>query len=169
MKLSNLLRRPVGLFAAALAVLSITFAPVVASAADLSVTAANVIAGSTGRVDRTAVAGEAITQGQAVYKASVSQKWMKADADSATAEARQASGIALNGASLNQPLAVQTGGSITIGATLTAAAPYYLSGTAGGVAPAADLSTGEYVDLICLATSTSVCALQFAYTGVVTP
>jgi hypothetical protein len=43
---------------------------------------------------------------------------MLADSDSATAEARKPTGIALNGAALNQPLAVQKSGDITAGGTL---------------------------------------------------
>jgi hypothetical protein len=154
---------------AALAVCAIALAlPKPAHATDLAITAASVVPG-TDAVIATGTACETLTAGQAVYKAATSGKWCKADADSATAEVRQAKGVALNGASLNQPLAVQTGGTVTIGATLTAGAPYWLSGTAGGIAPTADLSTGEYVDLVGLATSTTVLKLNFTYTGVATP
>lgn len=132
---------------------------------DISITAVNVVAGSNAvRDDGTA--GETIAAGKAVYKSSTTNKWMLADSNSATAEARKATGIALNGASLNQPVAVQKAGDITIGATLTAGTAYYLSDTAGGICPLADVGAGEYVCLLGLAKSTSVLALNIQYPGV---
>jgi hypothetical protein len=133
--------------------------------ADLTITAANVVAGSnTVRDDGTA--GETVTAGKAVYKSSTTNKWMLADSNSATAEARKATGIALNGASLNQPVAVQKAGDITIGATLTAGTAYYLSDTAGGICPLADVGEGEYVCMLGLAKSTSILALNIQFPGV---
>ena len=73
--------------------------------ADLTITAANVVAGvNTPKKD--ALAGELITAGKAVYIASATKKVMLADSNSATAEARRATGIALNGGSLNQPISI---------------------------------------------------------------
>jgi hypothetical protein len=133
--------------------------------ADLSVTAASVLAGS--NVSRSdGIAGEAIAAGKAVYKSSTTKKWMLADSNSATAEARQAQGIALNGAALNQPVAVQTHGDVTIGAALTAGVAYYLSDTPGGICLVADVGTGEYVCLLGLAKSTTVLALDIQFPGV---
>lgn len=133
--------------------------------ADLSITAASVIAGdNAGRAS--GIAGETITAGKAVYLAAATKKWMLADSNSATAEARRATGIALNGASLNQPINVATGGDITIGATLTAGTAYYLSDTPGGICPVADIGTGEYVCLLGLAKSTSVLAVDIQFPNV---
>jgi len=132
---------------------------------DISITAANVVSGSDARTVA-GVAGEAITAGQALYKAAATGRWMKADADAATAEAREAKGISLNGASTGQPVNVQTSGKITIGGTLTPGIAYYLSGTAGGICPVADVGTGEYVDLIGMATTAAVLDLEFNYTAV---
>lgn len=133
--------------------------------ADLTITAANVVAGADASTVN-GTAGETITAGKAVYKSATTNKWMLADADSATADARTADGVALNGASLNQPIAVQTGGDITIGATLTPGVAYYLSGTAGGICPVADIGTGEYVCLIGLAKSASVLDVSIQAPGV---
>lgn len=134
--------------------------------ADLSVTAANVVKGSNAVVEH-GHAGETITAGQVVYLDTSTMLYMKADADAATALARTPRGIALNGASLNQPLAVQTRGDITIGATLTPGTTYYLSGaTAGGIAPLADVGTGEYFVVIGVAKSAAVLALALTYSGV---
>lgn len=147
------------LFLAALAALSLA-APLAAHAADLTVTAASVVAGSDA-VTKAGTAGEALTAGQPVYLSATTNKWLKADCNSATAAARVASGIALNGGAANQPVVVQTGGTITIGATLTAGVAYYLSGTAGGIRPVADNTTGDYPQVIGIATSTTVLKLNF--------
>ncbi|PDS67960.1 hypothetical protein [Rhizobium phaseoli] len=133
--------------------------------ADLVIVAANVVAGA----DSTAVngvAGETITAGKAVYLSSTTKKWMLADSNSATAEARQAKGIALNGASLNQPIAVHKSGDLTIGATLVAGTAYYLSDTPGGICPLADVGAGEYVCLLGLAKSTSVLSVDIQFPNV---
>lgn len=133
--------------------------------ADLTITATSVVAGSNANVVN-GTAGETITAGQAVYKSSTTNKWMKADSNSATAEARTPSGIALNGAALNQPVAVQKSGDITIGATLTANTPYFASDTAGGLCPIADVGSGEYLTQIGIAKSTTVLAIDIQSTGV---
>lgn len=133
--------------------------------ADLTITAANVVAGTTAARD-SGTAGEAIAAGQAVYRSSTTNKWMLADSDSATAEAKRATGIALNGAALNQPISVLKSGEITIGATLTAGTAYYLSATPGGICPVADVSTGDDVCLVGLAKSTSVLVVNIQSPGV---
>lgn len=132
---------------------------------DLTITAANVVAGANA-LKTSGTAGETITAGQAVYRSSTTGKWMKADSNSATAEARTALGIALNGASDGQPLGIQTSGDITIGATLTANTPYFLSDAAGGICPIADVGSGEYLCEIGIAKSTSVLAVNIQATGV---
>lgn len=132
---------------------------------DISITAANVVAGADANVAH-GTAGETITAGQVVYRDDATSKYLKADADSATADARRAVGVALNGASLNQPLTVQRSGDITIGGTLTAGVGYYLSGAAGGICPVADVGVGEYVCLLGLAKSASVLALNIQFPNV---
>jgi len=134
--------------------------------ADITITAANVVAGSNVTTEQ-GTAGETIAAGKAVYKSSTTMKYMLADNNSATAEARTALGIALNTASLNQPLMILKSGDITIGATLDPEAPaYYLSDTPGGICPVADVGDGEYFCLIGLAKSTSVLAVRIQATGV---
>lgn len=131
--------------------------------ADLTITAANCVPGNNNR-QTVGVAGETITAGMAVYKAT-SGKWMKADADGSS-EARTAAGIALTGSALNQPIVVQTDGEITLGATLTANTSYYLSGTPGGICPLADVGAGEYMQLIGIAKTAAILDLSFQATGV---
>ncbi|RUM99031.1 hypothetical protein EET67_05170 [Pseudaminobacter arsenicus] len=132
---------------------------------DITITATSVVAASNVTRD-SGTAGEAITAGQAVYRSSTTNKWMLADSNSATAEARKATGIALNGAALNQPVTVAKNGDITLGAVLTAGTAYYLSDTPGGICPVADIGAGEYVCLLGLAKSTSVLALGIQFPGV---
>lgn len=135
--------------------------------ADLSITAASVLPGDNAEIDHDGRAGETITAGKVVYKDASTKKYLLADNNSVTVAARQGIGIALNGAALDQPLEVQRSGDITIGAALTAGAPYYLSETAGGIQPAADLvTTGEYICLLGLAESTTVLHLDIQFPGV---
>ena len=133
--------------------------------ADLTITAASVLAGD-GATTVTGTAGAAITAGQAVYKDSTTGKYLLADSDSATVAAKRAAGVALNGAALNQPLKVITAGAVTIGATLTAGATYFLSGTPGGICPDADVGTGENVCLIGVAASATVLNVDIQNPGV---
>lgn len=132
--------------------------------ADLTITAANVVSGSSDIEHGTA--GVAVIAGQVVYKNGTTGKYELADADSATAAVRSPRGIALHAAAANQPLAIHKSGPITIGATLTAGTDYWLSGTAGGICPRADVATGEGVVLIGLATSTTVLDVAIKVTGV---
>lgn len=133
--------------------------------ADISITAANVVADSMA-VKEAGTAGETIAAGKAVYKSSTTGKFMLADSNSATAEARVPYGIALNGASDNQPLVVLKSGDITIGATLIAGASYWLSDTPGGICPDADVGSGEYASVLGIAKSTSVLNVGIKASGV---
>ncbi len=133
--------------------------------ADLTITAASVVAGGNASIEP-GIAGEAIAAGKAVYLSSATKKWMLADSNSAAAEARKATGVALNGASLNQPVDVQKAGEITLGATLTPGTAYYLSDTPGGICPLADVGVGEYVCLLGLARSATVLALDIQFPNV---
>ncbi|WP_337737702.1 hypothetical protein [Sinorhizobium meliloti] len=124
-----------------------------------------IIAGSNSAQEHGA-AGEAITAGKSVYKSATTKKWMLADSNSATAAARQAGGIALNGASDGQPITVHKSGDLAVGAVLTAGQAVYLSDTPGGLCPLADVGAGEYVCLIGLAKSTTVLAVDIQFPNV---
>lgn len=133
--------------------------------ADLTITAANVIAGSGSRTIE-GTAGATITAGQMVYYDSATANYKLADCDSATAAARSPAGIALHAAATGQPLDILTRGPITIGATMTAGVAYYLSGNAGGICPVADLGAGDYPTIIGIATSTTVLDVLLHESGV---
>lgn len=139
-----------------------------AFAADLSLTATSVVPGATAKRE-SGIACEAITAGQLVYRQAATGKFCKSDSDSATAEVRSVRGVALNGAATNQTLTILTSGPITIGATVTVGSPYFLSNTAGGIIPFADLSTGEYPVLLGFATTTGIITVNLVEAGVAVP
>lgn len=130
---------------------------------DISITATSVLQGGNAVVVH-GIAGVAITAGQVVYLDAATGKWKLADANGSGTT--HPGGIALNGAASGQPVAVQTSGDITVGGSLTAGSRYYLSGTAGGIMPEADLTTGDNVALLGLAKSTTVLALKITEPGV---
>ncbi len=131
--------------------------------ADITITAANVAAGAGSQVDQ-GTAGATVTAGQVVYLDATTRKYLLADSNGTGT--RVPNGIALNGASNNQPLSVLRSGPVTIGATLTAGTAYYLSDTAGGICPVADVGAAENVVLIGMATSTAVLNVDIQVTGV---
>lgn len=123
--------------------------------ADITITDTNVIKGSNANVE-IGVLGATVAAGEIVYKdASDSDKFKLADADSATAEVRTGYGMALNGGVSGQPVQVLMTGDVALGAVLTAGEIYVLSSTPGKIAPKADLSAGEYVNIVGVATTTS--------------
>jgi len=134
--------------------------------ADLTITAANVIAGSGAKIVH-GTAGASITAGQVLYLDSAAGTYKLADTDSATVAARSPAGIALHAAGTGQPIAVLTAGPITIGATVAVGDVYYLSGTAGGLAPVADVAAGDYPCIIGICTSTSVLNVNIQEAGAV--
>lgn len=110
--------------------------------AALSITAAQVLLAS--GPSEAGIAGEAITQGQAVYLDASSGKWKKAQCDGTAAEAGQDGyGIALNAAGADgQPVQVaRPNAVVTLGAGAAPAAGtvYFVGATAGALNPAADL------------------------------
>lgn len=97
----------------------------------LSITAASVVPTNPQRAKK-AVAAVAITQGQVI--ALVDGAAQLADADHATPEYRRPAGIAVSAASAGQPvLYVDSDDTFTLGATVAAGVPYFLSATAGGI------------------------------------
>lgn len=133
--------------------------------ANLSITAALVVAGAGASVE-SGTSGEAISAGEVPYKAA-SGKYALADADSATPSARAPRGIALNSAALNQPLSLLRSGPIDFGADiLTPGAAYYLSDDPGKICPLADVTGGDYIVQIGLATSARVLNVNILVTGV---
>ena len=132
---------------------------------DLVIVPGNVVAGS-GAPRAAGTAGVTITAGQLVYLDPATNKYLLSDNNAVDPNGRKVSGVALNGASLNQPLTILTGGDITIGATVVAGTDYFLSTNPGGIAPRADVITGMNVVMIGLAKSTSVITVDIQTPGV---
>lgn len=127
--------------------------------ADLSVTAANVGVKSSSTKVVVVQVGESVTQGQPGYKKASDSKYYKADAN-ASLEASKATGVFMSAASTDGYAIFATLGAINLGATLTVGETYFVSGTAGGIAPAADVATGWYPRLLGQATSASELYLE---------
>lgn len=132
---------------------------------DLVITPANVIAGANAQRGN-GTAGVAILAGQLIYKDKVTGKYLLADNNAVDVLARNPAGVALHGASLNQPIAFQTSGDITIGAAVTAGTDYFLSGAPGAICPRADVISGMNVTLIGLAKSATVIVIDIQAPGV---
>ena len=134
--------------------------------ADLSQTAANVgltnDAGS--QIDASKVYGEAVTQGNAVYLKTSDNKYWKADADAAATAS--ADGIALTPGAADEYGVVCTEGYVDLGATLTVGETYVVSTTAGGIAPIADLGSGDYTTILGVATAADTLELNIYVSGV---
>lgn len=124
--------------------------------ADLTITAANVVPGARARIE-SYISGEAVAIGQSAYIKASDGRAYKADANaSAEAAGSVGRGIAVSTASAaGQQVDLQVSGVLAFGAILTNGEIYVASATAGGIAPEADLTTGWYVTLLGVATSTS--------------
>lgn len=136
--------------------------------ADVTITAANV-AKTTGTIQN-GTAGATITAGQALYEDTADSNKLKlADADN-TSTTATIKGVALNGAASGQPVSyLQAGATMDLGATLTVGTVYVLSGTAGGIAPYADLASNDYVTIVGYATAADSITLLCESTGVQVP
>jgi hypothetical protein len=133
--------------------------------ADLSVTAANCVPVAGARIDY-GISGGTLAAGKPIYLEASSNTWKLADNNAATEEVRWARALCLTGSSAGQPVAYMREGDVTLGATMTAGTTYFLSDTAGGICPAADLASGEYPCVVGVANSATVLRLGFNYSGV---
>lgn len=136
--------------------------------ADLTITAANVAKGATNNRTRQGTAGGTITAGMPVYLDSADSEYKACQANAATTD--EAVGIALHAASDGQPLTLLVGGDINMGATLTVGEVYVVSAAAaGGVAPIGDLTTGNYVTILGVATTASNLSLDIQVSSTAKP
>lgn len=132
--------------------------------ADVTITAANVLAGADAEIEH-GKAGATETAGQALYLDETDKRLKIADNDGAAA-VRKVRGLALNGASNGQPMAIIRRGPVTIGGTLVAGTTYCLSSTPGAICPQADVATGDDVVIIGVALSTTVLNVAIQHPGV---
>ena len=134
---------------------------------DLTVTAASVLASSKA-IRRRVIAGGTVTAGQPVYEDSADSFQAKAARANVAGTAKVA-GIALHGASDNQPLEIVTDDpEFTPGATLAVGQTYALSSAvAGAIAPESDLAATNIVSLLMVAYSASQAVLDISNSGAV--
>lgn len=121
--------------------------------ADLVITTGNVQPG-TGALTVSGTAGATLTAGQSVYLDSTDNTYKPADANN-TAATANCKGITLNGAVSGQPVTIQYSGNMEFGAIITEGEIYVVSGTAGGIAPEADIVSGWRVTIIGVGVSTT--------------
>lgn len=136
--------------------------------ADITVTAADVGLADTGVVTQTVQVAVAVTQGQVGYLDTTESKYRLADADLSSAAA-SAAGIFLTPAAIDGYAVIAMSGPVDVGATLTVGETYVASGTAGGIAPIADLATGDYVTLLGIATAAGKLQLDISASGAQVP
>ena len=130
---------------------------------DIVVVAANVQpAAST--ITKNGDAGEAITAGQSVFKAADGQiELAENDIDVASAAAI---GVALADAAIGQPITYAITGDINMGVILAIGQTYVVGAAPGGIAPEVDVTVGEFLTIIGVATTTSNLKLGILQSGV---
>ena len=113
----------------------------------------------------TLFAAVAIAAGKVVYRNSSGLAAL-ADSDLSAAGA-EAIGIAVNTAGIGEPVTVAKNGTTVTqaGTTFTKGLPYFVSNTAGGIAPQADIGAADYVTYLGLASSTSALKIQIQIGG----
>lgn len=133
--------------------------------AELSIVGASVLAGANADFYQ-GIAGQAITAGQACYYDALSNRLRLADAN-ASKDSAAVMGIALHQAAANQPLRVQTRGTLTVGiaAGVTTATVYVVGGNPGGIAPVADKAAGWWTSLIGVGNSSAGLELSLFPSG----
>jgi len=135
-------------------------------AADVSITAANLLPDATTAQYQVAPAGAAVTAGQLVYL-DTTGKWQLAKANGTAAQATLV-GVATSTGVANQPLVVQISGNVNPGGTLVQGLYYIASpNNPGGLAPITDFTTsGHYLSIIGQATTTTNLQIKIVNTGV---
>ena len=128
--------------------------------ADISITAASVLASATA-LTASGVAGATILAGQTLYIDTANSNVLKLADSNASALTATVCGIALHGAASGQPIKyVYEDSTFTPGATLTVGQTFAASATAGGIAPIADLTTGDYPAVLFVAKTASTAVLR---------
>jgi hypothetical protein len=138
--------------------------------AALTITATQVVPGTGATITRyTAGSGQTFTAGMTVYDQGFHVAGI-ADADGSAASA-VCVGIALNGASPGQPVDVLEAGLITLGAGAAPAegTPYFLSPTAGGISPLADVLSADYLVYLGMGIGSNQLSVQIHNTGAQVP
>jgi hypothetical protein len=112
--------------------------------------------------------GATIAAGQPLYLASTG-KYLLADAN-ASSTAAAASVIAMTpGVDAGYGIVAVAGSIILVGTIMVVGTTYIASDTAGGIMPASDRSTGDYVTNLGTASTATQLDLSIVATGIATP
>ncbi len=133
--------------------------------ADLSQTAANVALGASTTPTRVVQYGEAVTQGQPLYRDATTGKWFRCDANDGVAKSRVGAIALTPGATdayglVALPSSVPGQSLVNLGATLAVGTAYAVSASVGAIAPIADITSGQFVTVIGIATTTALLDFQ---------
>ena len=113
--------------------------------ADITQTPANVtLEGSGNHIYETVTYGETIVAGNFVYESTSNGRYLRADANASEATAK-VKGMAITDGGDGEKGIVVTRGRVNVGGTTADATPYVLSDTPGGIKPASDLASSDYV------------------------
>lgn len=134
--------------------------------ADITITAANVKVESGAVIAPAPVqVGEAVTQGKVGYLDSATGKYMLAQSDGTAAQAA-AAGIFVTPAATNGSAVLAKSGPMDLGATLVVGTTYVVSQTAGGIAPIADVASGDFVTILGVAVAADQLTLNIVTSGI---
>jgi len=133
--------------------------------ADLTITPAHVGLGNQETETQLVQVGEAVVAGQTVFSDTTDFKHYLADCDAAGED--DVKGITLGAAAADGYVLIARSKGVKLSAVLTVGESYYLSATAGGIRPVGDLTTGDKVTFLGIATSTSVLELAISASGAV--
>lgn len=123
--------------------------------AALTITAANLVPGADA-VFKTNLAGGAIPAGKSVYLDPDDDRLKLADNDAVDAQEHDAVGISVNASAVaGQPVTWIKSGDLAFGAILTKGETYCVGGTAGDIVPRADVTTGDELVILGIASTTS--------------
>ena len=136
--------------------------------ADVTVVAAEVLPDS-GTAVVYGTLGGTVTAGQLVYLDTSTNTYKLADANSSAATATVA-GIAMNGGVTGQPVAIAPNNcTLDPGFTVTVGTVYVCSATPGGIAPAADLTSGWRASIVGVGITASQLALRIYNSSAAVP
>jgi len=133
--------------------------------ADISITAANVAMGASTTPTRVVQYGEAVTQGQPLYRNATDGKYYRTDANDGVAKA-VVGGIALTPGATDAfglialPSSTPGASLVNLGATLAVGEVYAVSAAVGAIAPIGDITSTQFVSVIGIATTTALLDFQ---------
>lgn len=123
--------------------------------AALTITASALLAGSNANIKH-GMSGAAIAAGKSVYLDPDDNLVKLADNDAVSTDEHDAVGISLNAtAAAAQPVSYIKSGDLAFGAILTKGETYCVGGTAGDIVPRADVTTGDELVILGIASTTS--------------